>query len=66
MYFFLTGAGMLAAIIGLFWLKDRLESLLLARIAYSGLIARLAVLGAALSALGLLLMLAGFAERWLA
>ena len=46
MYFFLTGAILLSAIIGLFWLKDRLESPLLARIAYSGLIARLAVLGA--------------------
>jgi hypothetical protein len=66
MYFFLTGAILLSAIIGLFWLKDRLESPLLARIAYSGLIARLAVLGAALSALGLLLMLGEFAETWFA
>jgi hypothetical protein len=66
MYFFLTGAILLSAIIGLFWLKDRLESPRLARIAYSGLIARLAVLGAALSALGLLLMLGEFAETWFA
>jgi hypothetical protein len=66
MYYFLTGAILLSAIIGLFWLKDRLESPLLARIAYSGLIARLAVLGAALSALGLLLMLGEFAETWFA
>ncbi len=66
MYLFLTGAGLLAAIVGLFWLKDRLESPSLARIAYSGLVARLAVLGAALSALGLLLLLAEFAGRWLA
>lgn len=57
MYLFLTGAGLLSAIVGLFWLKDRLESPVLARIAYSGLVARLAVVGAALSALGLLLML---------
>ena len=61
MYFFLTGAGLLSVIIGLFWLKDRLGSPLLARIAYSGLVARLAVLGAALSVVGLLLMLGEFA-----
>jgi hypothetical protein len=36
---------------------------LLARIAYSGLVTRLAVLGAVFSVLGLLLMLAKFAER---
>ena len=61
MYFFLTGVGLLSAAIGLFRLKDRLESPLLARIAYSGLVARLAVLGAVLSVLGLLLMLSEFA-----
>ncbi|MDH3230855.1 MAG: hypothetical protein OEN55_13780 [Alphaproteobacteria bacterium] len=66
MYLFLTGAGLLAALIGLFWLKDRLRSPLLARIAYSGLVARLAVVGAVLSVLGLLLMLADLAGRWLA
>ena len=64
MFLFLTGAGLLSAIVGLFWLKDRLESPLLARIAYSGLIARLAVLGAALSVLGLLLILGEVAGRW--
>ena len=63
MYFFLTGVGLLSAAIGLFWLKDRLESPLLARIAYSGLVARLAVLGAALSVLGLLLMLGELTEH---
>ncbi len=42
MFLFLTGAGLLSAIVGLFWLKDRLQSPLLARIAYSGLIAHLA------------------------
>ena len=51
-------------IIGLFWLKDRLESPLLARIAYSGLVARLAVVGAVFSILGFLLMLAEFGERF--
>lgn len=64
MYFFLTGIGLLSAIIGLFWLKDRLQSPLLARIAYSQLIARLAVVGAVLTVLGFALMLAGFAGRW--
>ena len=47
---------MLAAIIGLFWLKDRLRSPLLARVAYSEPVARLAVVGAALSIIGLLMM----------
>ena len=64
MYLFLTGAGLLSMIIGLFWLKDRLESPLLARIAYSGLVARLAVVGAVFSILGFLLMLAEFGERF--
>jgi hypothetical protein len=54
---FLTGGGILAAIIGLFWLKDRLQKPALARLAQSELIARLAVLGAAFCAIGLLLML---------
>ena len=66
MYLFLSGAGLLAAILGLFWLKDRLESRLLARIAYSGLVARLAVVGAALSVLGMLLLLAELAAHWFA
>ena len=64
MYLFLTGAGLLSMIIGLFWLMDRLESPSLARIAYSGLVARLAVLGAVFSILGFLLMLAEFGERF--
>ena len=63
MYLFLIGAVLLSVIIGLFWMMDRLESPLLARIAYSGLVARLAVLGAVFAVLGLLLMLAEFAER---
>ena len=62
MYFFIAGASLLSVIIGLFWLKDRLESPRLARLAYSGLVARLAVLGAVLSVLGLLLMLVEIAE----
>jgi hypothetical protein len=66
MYVFLIGAVLLSAIVGLFWLKDRLRSPVLARIAYSGLVARLAVVGAALSVLGLLLMLGELAARWFA
>jgi len=66
MYVFLGGVLLLAAIIGLFWLKDRLRSPLLARIAYSGLVARLAVVGAVLSALGLLLFVVELARRALA
>jgi hypothetical protein len=63
MYLFLTGAGLLVALVGLFWVKDRRGSPLLARIAYSGLVARLAVVGAALSMLGVLLMLGGVLEN---
>ena len=58
MYLFLTGILMLLAILSLFWLMDRRGSPKLARIAYSGLIARLAVLGAAFTLLGQLLILA--------
>lgn len=59
MYLFLTGLILVLAIIGLFWLKDRLASPLLARIAYSELIARFAVIGAACAIVGLLLILSG-------
>jgi len=62
MYFLLTGILLLAVIIGLFWLKDRLRNALLARFVYSGLVARLAVIAAAFSVLGILIMLADFAE----
>jgi hypothetical protein len=64
MYLFLIGGVLLSAILSLFWLMDRLESQLLARIAYSGLVARLAVLSAVFAVLGLLLMLSEFVERW--
>lgn len=57
MYLFLSGVVLLAVIIGLFWLKDELRNPVLARIAYSGIIARLAVLGAAFCVLGILMML---------
>ncbi|MCG6891507.1 MAG: hypothetical protein LJE92_18145 [Gammaproteobacteria bacterium] len=55
-YLALIGVGLVGLIIGLFWLKDRLESLRLARIAHSEPIARLAVIGAALTVIGLLLI----------
>lgn len=57
MALFLTGIAILAAIVGLFWLKDRLRSPTLSRLAYSDPIARIAVIGAALAAIGLLSML---------
>ena len=63
MYLFLSGILMLGMILSMFWLKDRLKSPLLARIAYSGLVARLAVLGAVFSILGLLLVLADVIDR---
>lgn len=59
MYILLTGLGLLVAIIFLFWLKDRLASPLLARIAYSELTARFAVIGGACSIVGLLVVLSG-------
>ena len=43
------GVGLVLAIIGLFWLKDRFESPWLARIAHSEPIMRLAVIGAAMA-----------------
>jgi uncharacterized membrane protein YciS (DUF1049 family) len=55
-YLVVIGVGLVGLIIGLFWLKDRLESLRLARIAHSEPIARLAVIGAALTVIGLLLI----------
>ncbi len=62
MYLLMAGLLLITLIISLFWLKDRLASQLLARIAYSGLSARLAVLSAALSIIGILLLLAEFAS----
>ena len=59
MALFLTGVAILAAIVGLFWLKDRLRSPTLSRLAYSEPIARIAIVGAALAAIGLLSILWG-------
>jgi hypothetical protein len=58
----IAGVALLAAILALFWLKDVLQSPKLARIAYSGLVARLALVAAALCVLGLLLI----AGEWFA
>lgn len=56
-YLLFIGTALLGAILALFWLKDRLRSPRLARIVYSELVARLALVGAALFILGLLLIL---------
>jgi hypothetical protein len=63
MLFLLTGIVLLALILSVFWLKDQLENPLLFRIAYSGLVARLAVVGAVFIVLGLLLILADFVKH---
>ncbi len=59
-----AGIALLATILVLFWLKDSLRSARLARFVHSGLIARLALAGAAFSILGLLLIAADLAGRW--
>jgi len=61
MYLALTGVSLLLLVIGLFWLKDYLQNPLLARMAYSGLAARLAVIGGVFVVLGLLLMMSELA-----
>jgi zinc transporter ZupT len=53
----LIGSAILGAILGLFYLKDRLESRTLARIAYSELTMRFTVIAGALIFIGLLMML---------
>jgi len=55
--FFVIGVVLLAVILGLFWLKDHLRNPTLARLAYSELVARLAVIGAALTFVGILMIL---------
>ncbi len=52
----LIGIGILGAVLGLFYLKDRLNSPALARIAHSELIMRFAVIAAALILFGMLLV----------
>lgn len=53
----MIGAGILGIAVGLFYAKDRLESATLARIAQSELMMRFTVIGVALIAVGILLML---------
>jgi hypothetical protein len=65
MLYFLSGAILLAAILGLFWLKDELRSARLARMAYSELVARFAVIAAGLMLVGVLIVL-GDVWRFLA
>jgi len=60
MFFLLAGVVLLSTILGLFWLKDRMESPVLARVAFSEPVARLAVVAAAFIVLGLLLILSEF------
>lgn len=57
-YLFFTGAALLAVILLLFWLKDLLRSPRLARIVYSELVARFALIGAVFIFLGLVLIIA--------
>lgn len=56
-YLVVIGVGLVVTIIGLFWLKDRLQSQRLARVAHSEPIARLAVVGGAITIIGLLLII---------
>ena len=60
MFLLLAGIALLSTILGLFWLKDRLENPGLARIAFSEPVARLAVIAAAFIVLGLLLIVSEF------
>jgi len=53
MLYLISGAVLLALVLGLFWLKDELRSPRLARMAYSELTMRLAVIAAGLMMVGL-------------
>ena len=55
MWILLAGLVLLGAVLGLFYVKDRTERMWIARLAFSRFIARLAVLGAALTLFGVLL-----------
>jgi hypothetical protein len=57
MVLLVIGAGVLAAVLGLFYVKDRVRRPVLARLAYSELMMRVTVVAVALMALGLMLML---------
>jgi len=51
------GIGMLASVLGLFWLKGHLKSPRLGRLAYSEFTMRITVLAVALIVIGALLMI---------
>jgi hypothetical protein len=53
----LIGIGILGAVLGLFYLKDRLKSPTLARIAHGELVMRFTVIAAAMIVAGILLVL---------
>jgi len=53
----LVGVGMLACVLGLFWLKGHLASPRLGRLAYSEFAMRITVVAVALIVVGALLML---------
>jgi len=52
----LVGIGMLGSVLGLFYLKDRLESPRLGRLAYSEIVMRLTVMAVVLIVIGTMLM----------
>jgi len=52
----LIGLGILGSVLGLFYLKDRVKTPTLARIAHSELIMRFTVIAAAMIVIGILLM----------
>ena len=51
----IAGLALLGAVLGLFYLKDRTGRMWIARLAFSRFVARLAVLGAALTLFGAIL-----------
>jgi len=53
----LVGIGILGSVLGLFYLKGRLESPRLGRLAYSEFVTRLTVIAVALIVIGFLLVL---------
>lgn len=53
----LVGIGILGSVLGLFYLKDRLENPRLARLAYSEIVMRLTVIAVVLIVIGILLVL---------
>ena len=57
-YMLFAGAALLGTILAAFWLKDVLRSPWLARIVYSELVARFALVGAAFIILALMLIVA--------